>query len=490
MRSRQKSQFLKRLRLHEALESRCLLASVTGDSPWQNPLDPADLDCDGELTASDALMAINAINAQGSGDLHAKFAPSTLSGHVKGAAAGFIDASGDGELTAMDPLVVINAINSGLHLGWLQNVSPTDNQPGDVGSAAQQIDISNGFAKVRSAINTDGDVDVYQISPSKAELNISLISGASGVLHISVVTIDLDTDGNPITDPATGKAQTTEVGSATTQTDSHQPAKVNVDVTAGTTYYVVINGDSGVTGAYALALLNYDVGDFTPVTDSPLGSDSHGNSITAASLLTLNHGHAEVTSNIDPAAAGATEADSDFFKITAVEGKLAVTANSEFPLTVSILDADGVVKGTIASSDRSVLVLDVAAGTYYVSVAAATASDTGPYHLTVLNGSISSLPGLGHGLPEHPDRPTADEIFAKLDTDGTPGISQAEWEANVPFGHTRIADAVFNKLDTNDDGTVSVDEFMAGLAKIHLPGLNGGHGEDDKMVLPPIVTSH
>src|SRR3954470_10250617 len=103
MRSRQKSQFLKRLRLHEALESRCLLASLTGDSPWQNPLDPADLDCDSQLTASDALMAINAINAQGSGDLHAKFAPSMLSGRVKDAAAGFLDASGDGELTAMDP---------------------------------------------------------------------------------------------------------------------------------------------------------------------------------------------------------------------------------------------------------------------------------------------------------------------------------------------------------------------------------------------------
>jgi len=462
---------------------------LTGDSPWQNPLDPADLDCDGQLTASDALMAINAINAQGSGDLHAKFAPSMLSGHVKGAAAGFIDASGDSELTAMDPLVVINAINAGLHLGWLHDVSTSDNQIGDVGAAAQNIDISSGFAKVRSAINTDGDVDVFQVTPGKAQLNISLISGASGILHVSVVTINLDAGGNPVIDPDTGKAETTEVGSASTQTDSHQPAKVNVDVTAGTTYYVVVNGDTSVTGAYALALLNYDLGDFTPETDSPLGTDSHGNSTATAGVLSLNRGHADVTSNIDPVAAPA-DPDKDFFKIVAVSGKLSVAAEAQFPLTISILDNSGVVQGTIASSDRSALSLDVTPGaTYYISVAAATATDTGAYHLHVANAYLPRLPDLGHHLP--PQIPTADDIFAKLDTDGSKAVSATEWETGLPLGlgHLRIADALFNKIDANHDGTLSVDEVMAGLAKIHLPGLTGGHGDNDKMVLPPIVTN-
>src|SRR3954465_8530374 len=145
MQSKQKSQFLKRLRIHEALESRCLLAGLTADSPWQNPMDPTDVDSDGQLTAADVLWGINAINAQGSGDLHAKFAPMMLAGHVKGAAAGFLDASGDGRLTSIGPLTIINAINAGLHLGWPHDVSSTDTISGDVGSSAQNIDISNGF---------------------------------------------------------------------------------------------------------------------------------------------------------------------------------------------------------------------------------------------------------------------------------------------------------------------------------------------------------
>jgi len=488
MRSNQKSQFLKRLRLHEALESRCLLASVTADSPWQNPLDASDLDCDGQVTASDALMAINAINSQGAGDLHAKFAPSMLAGHVKGAAAGFLDASGDGSLTALDPLVVINAINSGLHhLGWLSDGNTTDNQPEIVGSTAEKIDISSGFAKVRSAINADGDVDVFQVAPDKAELNISLISGANGVLHVSVVTINTDSSGQPIIDPTTGNPEITEVGSASTQTDSHQPAKVNIDVTAGTTYYVVVSGDAHATGAYALALLNYNLGDFQPVTDSPLGTDSHGNAIATASVLTLNHGHAEVTSNIDPVATG-TDADKDLFQITAVNGKLAVAASAEFPLTISILDSTGAVKGTI-TSDRAALILDASAGTYYVSVAAASATDTGAYHLTVANAAIPSLPDLGHHLPQIP---TAADIFAKLDANGKDGVSLTEWESGLPLGlgHNKIADALFTKLDSNNDGSLSVDEIMAGLGKLHLPGLIGDHGHDDHMLLPPVVTNH
>lgn len=485
MRSREKARFLKRLRMVEALESRSLLATVTGDSPWQNPVDGADLNCDGALSAADALVAINAINSGVSGDLHAKVAPMGLFGRVEGATKDFLDADGDGQLTAIDPLTVINAINSGRHLGW--DDTPTEDAQGDVvGSGAQSLDLSNGFAKVRSAINVDGDVDVFQVAMTKGELNIALISGARGVLHLSVVTINLNDAGQPILD-ADGNPVTTEVASADTTADSHEPAKVNVDVKAGTTYYVVVSGDEGVMGGYALAVLNYDAADFTPVTDSPLGTDIHGNKIGTATALTLNNGRVEVTSNIDPVTDG-TEADQDFFKIDAVAGKLAVTADAEIPLSVSILDSTGAVKGTIVASDRSALVMNVPAGTYYVSVAAGAATDTGAYHLNVVNVVTPSFPdpGHNHGLPGGATSNAADAIFTRLDTNGDSSVSLAEFEATASGGNTAVADQVFTRLDANADGSLSIDELMQGLAKLHFPH---PHGRDRGFVAPVITTN-
>lgn len=485
MRSREKARFLKRLWMVESLESRSMLATVTGDSPWQNPVDGADLNCDGTLSAADALVAINAINGGVSGDLHAKVAPMALFGRAEGAVNNFLDADGDGQLTAIDPLTVINAINSGRHFGW-DNLPTAEDAQGDVvGSGAQSLDLSHGFAKVRSAINVDGDVDVFQVAPTKGELNIALISGAKGVLHISVVTINLNDAGQPVLD-TDGNPVTTEVASADTTADSHEPAKLNVDVKAGTTYYVVVSGDDGVMGGYALAVLNYDAADFTPVTDSPLGTDIHGNKIGTATALTLNNGRVEVTSNIDPATTD-TEADQDFFKIDAVAGKLAVTADAEFPLSVSILDSTGAVKGTIVASDRSALVMNVPAGTYYVSVAAGVATDTGAYHLNVVNVTTPSFPdhGLGHGHGK-PGTPVADEIFAQFDTDSSGDLSLVEFQTGL-FGNKLIAaDLAFHGLDANADGSLSMDEAVALLAKMHLPHarLQGRHG-----LVAPIVTT-
>jgi len=489
MRSRDKARFLKRLHIVEPLESRSMLASLTGASPWQNPLDDADLNCDGSVSAADALVAINAINGGMTGELQGKVAPVGLAGRVETAAKDFLDADGDGQLTAIDPLTVINAINSGRGFGYWHDL-PTDDAQADVaGAGAESLDLTHGFAKVRSAINIDGDVDVFQVSPTKGELNIALMSGASGVLHVSIVTINLDDAGQPILD-GDGNPVTTEVASAATEANSYQPAKLNVDVQAGTTYYVVVSGDDGVVGGYALAVLNYEAADFTPVTDSPLGTDIHGNKIDTATTLVVNNGRAAVTSNIDPTGENG-EADKDFFKIESVAGKLGVTTEAEFPLSVSILDSIGGVKAMITASDKSALVLNVPAGTYYVSVSAAAGADTGAYRLNVVNTTLN-LPGgghdeHGHGMHGRPDSPIADAIFARLDTNGDDAVSLAEIQANVPGGKAMVADQVFTRLDANGDGSLSVDEVMQGLAKLHLPhagGLGRGGG-----LLAPIVTT-
>ena len=137
----------------------------------------------------------------------------------------------------------------------------------------------------------------------------------------------------------------TELGTAATDAGAHRPAKVNLDVQAGTTYFLVVKGAAGVTGEYSLAVLDFADIDFTPKTDSPLGTDIHGGTPATATALTLDHGHAEVTSNVDAAA------DVDVFQITAADGKLAVTAGAEFPLSVQISDSTG--KGASCGSRRS-----------------------------------------------------------------------------------------------------------------------------------------
>jgi len=441
------------------------LAGLTGDSPWQNPLDAMDVNCDGNLTAADALVTINALNSGDAGDLRHHVAPPGLLGRVVDAATGFVDASGDGQLTPGDALKVINALNSGIHVGSPNDLPAEDQQPGAPGADAQVIDLTNGFGKVRAAINTDGDVDVFQVTPTKAQLNVALFSGGAAM---SVTVVD---DAG------------TELGTATADAGAHRPARVNVDVQSGTTYFLVVKGAAGVTGPYSLAVLNFTGDDFTPQTDSPLGTDIHGDTPATATTLTLDHGHASVLSNID--AAG----DVDMFQVAAIDGKLAVTAGAEFPLSVQISDSTGKVLGSITSSDHSALAINVAAGNYFVTIAAANGTDTGAYHVNVVNASLP-LPGHdGDGDHEgsgHHGLPTPEDLFMKIDTSGDSAIALDEFKAGVPLGHTRIADRVFANLDTNGDGSLSLDEFIAGLAKLHLRGPEH-HGGDDGAA-GPLVT--
>jgi hypothetical protein len=235
-----------------------------------------------------------------------------------------------------------------------------------------------------------------------------------------------------------------------------------------------------VTGTYGLAVHNFNELDFTPVTDSPLGTDIHGNTTATATLLTLNHAHARVSSNID--AAG----DSDVFKIEAVDGKLVVEAGAAFPATFEVTDASGNVLGTLTTPERHALVLNVTAGTYYISVVAANATNTGAYRMNVVNAPIPTPP---EDRPhDHPDRPTPEELFAKVDADDDAAISLAEFKAGVPGGRTRLADRVFANWDTTGDGSLSLEEFVAGLARLHLPGLHGS--APDQPPSAPIVTSN
>ncbi len=81
----------------EQLEARALL-----NAEWQNPARPIDVNNDLRLTALDALLVINGINASGTNR--------SLTGH-RPALAPYIDVNGDNHVTAIDALRIINAMN-------------------------------------------------------------------------------------------------------------------------------------------------------------------------------------------------------------------------------------------------------------------------------------------------------------------------------------------------------------------------------------------
>lgn len=71
---------------------------------WQNPLEPMDIDGNGQVEAVDALLVVNHINSNGPAEL-------PIPRSVTGGFGPFLDPSGDNMVTPMDVMLVINFIN-------------------------------------------------------------------------------------------------------------------------------------------------------------------------------------------------------------------------------------------------------------------------------------------------------------------------------------------------------------------------------------------
>jgi len=447
MRRKERLAFVRRALLLEGLERRSMLSGMSSGSPWQNPLDSADLNCDGAVSPSDALEVINAINGGMSINASSKMAPPQLQGDFVTADGSFLDADGDGALSPGDAMSVINAINA--NGGRAASDVTVPDQPGTPGSDAEVIDLTHGFGRARGVISDPSDVDVFQAAPSKSEMNVALFARGGGAVSVTIV----DVDGNTL-------------GSAAIDAGSHHPAKVDLQVEAGKTYYLEVKGDGG---QYALGVLNFDPEDFTPRTDSPLGTDIHGETIANAGALLLNHGSARVVSNIDNAG------DADVFAVTAdANGKLVVEADGEIPLSVDVSDTNGSL-GTFNTTEHHVIAVNATAGsTYYVTVTAANGTDTGAYHLNVVNAPARE-PGDDDGGADHGGM-TPEALFTKVDADSDGVITLVEFEDAVPGRHDQVADHIFASWDTDKNGTLSMDEFVHGLST--LPPVIPHHGAD------------
>ncbi len=456
MRRKERLAFVRRALLLEGLERRSMLSGMAGDSPWQNPLDADDLNCDGAVSPSDALAAINAINGGISIDALGKMAPPQLHGEFETADTSFLDANGDGALSPGDVLSVINSINA--NGGKPASDVTAPDQVETPGTDAQVIDLTHGFAHVRGAISDATDVDVFQVAPTRSELSVALFSHGGGAISVTIIASD----------------GTTTLGTAAIDAGTHHPAKTSVTVEAGKTYYLQVQGDGG---PYALGVLNFEPDDFTP---NPSPGPDVGDTTATAAALVLNHGHARVISNLDSAG------DADVFAVTAdVDGKLVVEADGKIPLSVDVSDTSGSL-GTFTTTDHHVLVVNATAGsTYYVTITAANGKDAGAYEINVVNAPARA-PNDDDGPPDHDHRPpTPADLFAKV-ANGDASITLVEFEDAAPGQHNQIADHIFASWDTDKSGTLSLDEFVAGMST--LPSILPHQGDAGPGPGSPLMT--
>lgn len=83
-------------------------------SPWQNPDHPLDVDGDGNVTARDALLVANQLNARGTGPLEARPLESVVAQAVGSGGEGvlYVDTNGDGQLTSEDFEAIVVYLNA------------------------------------------------------------------------------------------------------------------------------------------------------------------------------------------------------------------------------------------------------------------------------------------------------------------------------------------------------------------------------------------
>lgn len=419
----------------ERLENRNLLSG----SPWQNPMACNDLNDDGSISASDALVAINAINSGSSGQLAGKMTAPTLAGG-KGH---YFDANGDGSLSASDALSVINALNTGSTTSAAADDTPkTDQQPDEIGTDVPELTLTDGFARVRSGLDTAGDVDVFRVTATTTTLNVALFSRAGG-MTVSVVD-----------------AAGTSLGTASTAADDHHPATLNATLEVGGTYYITVSSDTDVTGGYCLQVID---------SDSALPPPRHDGADDTSEDQGDDHGD---DNNEHPQPEHLSPADL-FAKLDAdTSGSLSLAEFSTLSPPKGATETPAAVFTKLDADANGALSLEefVAIGTHK-SGEDDSADDSSEDHPEPIGNPDDSHHGgnnqggsnRGGRNPNKPPEPA--DVFEHLDTNSDDLLSSTEFAAfRLPPGVTTAIDALFTAWDTDTNSILSLTEFEAGLA--------------------------
>ncbi|NGX95718.1 MAG: EF-hand domain-containing protein [Candidatus Afipia apatlaquensis] len=114
-----------------------------------------------------------------------------------------------------------------------------------------------------------------------------------------------------------------------------------------------------------------------------------------------------------------------------------------------------------------------------------TPTQAGALSPSTFNALLSAQDANGKANPSD----ALKDLFAQIDINGDGKITKAEFEDKLGAGGTNIAaaDNVFNKMDADSDGSVSLDEMASALKKggghhhAHHAGGGGGGGADALM---------
>jgi dockerin type I repeat protein/EF hand domain-containing protein len=480
---------------HETLENRSMLSG----SPWQNPMCSTDVNDDGDVTPLDMVMQINALNAGMAGQLSGQTTAPTTSG----SSSHYFDANGDGQLSPVDLMKVISQLNSGQPSGDDagndngddDNSPQTDQQPDVIGPDAPAITLNDeGFGRARAAINTDGDMDVFQVTATAAALNVALFTRPSGDMTVSVE----DANGNVLASASTADAQ------------ARHPAAATTSVTAGSSYFIVVSGASGVTGDYCVQVVNNDTGDVPPppahggpggpgdLHGPPTrtgGGDTNAGDIDSGDTDSDGSGSDGRTSIDDgdgdpsehqpppmPAQVFAkldTNTDAslslDEFEVLPPPKDATVTPSDVF----TRLDTDS--SGGLSLDEFSALFPPPPGGQQGDQQhGQGSGPQGGPGGGPGGGGQAGGggQPGGGgqsgdgghpggpmQGGPQNPP-PPPEALFAKLDTDSNGSLSEVEFAPFVPASSPVPSDEVFTHWDSDSSGSLSLIEFKLGMGSL------------------------
>ena len=109
-----------------------------------------------------------------------------------------------------------------------------------------------------------------------------------------------------------------------------------------------------------------------------------------------------------------------------------------------------------------------ASATNASTITPASSTQAGALSPSTFNALLSAQDANGKASPSD----SLKDLFAQIDTNGDGKITKAEFEDKLGAGGTNVAaaDNVFNKMDADNDGSVSLDEMATALKP-----KSGGH---------------